>query len=255
MQTIPRGNFALPKGRQFSTESVDLCLPPTGLSAQIVIKGLLDAHNMRATSLELLSAWPNAANGEHLEQLEGMMAAAAVFEPELVMVGCLDAVIEDRQQAIANLRQTCREVAGASFQLGLEFLPWSALPDIPAVRSVVEEVGEDVLGYVLDTWHFIRAGSDYDALAQLPGEKLRFIQASDARPLPGPDLLAETLGDRVGPDDGVLDWPRMLETWRRMGIDCPIGTEMFSNRVKAMPLDDACRYLYDCLQQPFRQHN
>ena len=67
----------------------------------------------------------------------------------------------------------------------------------------------------------------------------------------GEELLAETLGHRVPPGEGVVDWPRLLSILEASGVDCPMGTEMFSNAVKAMPLPEASEYLYQTLQRPF----
>jgi sugar phosphate isomerase/epimerase len=135
----------------------------------------------------------------------------------------------------------------------LEFLPWSGIPDPQAARRIVDRVAEDNLGYVIDTWHFTRAGLDYDALATLPGEQVHFIQVSDAlAAVAGEDIMQQTMGFRVAPGEGVVDWPRMISLWEKMGVDCVIGTEMFSDKVKAMPLDTAAQYLYDTLQKPFQ---
>lgn len=217
------------------------------------VRALLDEHGMRATSLEFMTAWTHASDGEHLEELDVMLAAAEVFEPELVMVGCMTPEMPDYARAAANLREQCQQLGARGIKLGLEFLPWSALPNPQAVSQLVDTVAEDNLGFVIDTWHFTRAGMDYDALAQLPGDKVHFIQVSDALPLqPGEDIMQQTLGFRCAPGEGVVDWPRMLQLWRDMGIDCPIGTEMFSNKVKAMSLDAGAQYLYDTLQLPFR---
>ena len=215
------------------------------------VKALLDEHNLRATSLELLHAWPGARQGEHMAELEVMQAAAEVFQPELVMVACMDEILIDESVACDNLREQCRALAGEPWKLAFEFLPWTAVPDIAAARRIVESVAEDNLGYVLDTWHFARAGLDYAALAEIPGDRIHFIQASDAAAQAGENILVETLGHRLPPGEGVVDWPRLLSILEANAVDCPIGTEMFSDAVKAMPLDEASQYLYDTLQRPF----
>ena len=173
------------------------------------VKAVLDEHRMRATSLEFMHTWPAAKQGEHMAELEVMQAAAALFQPELVMVGCMHESIADEGLACDNLRELCRAVAGEPWKLAFEFLPWTAFPDIAAARRLVDAVGEDKLGYVLDTWHFARTGLDYDALAEIPGERIHFIQVSDAAAQAGEEILAETLGHRVPPGEGVVDWPRL----------------------------------------------
>jgi sugar phosphate isomerase/epimerase len=119
------------------------------------------------------------------------------------------------------------------------------------VRRFAESVDEDNLGFVIDTWHFARSGQDFDALAQIPGERIFFVQLGDAAAVPEEDVFAETLGARVPPGEGVVDWPRLMATLDTMGVNCPMGTEMFSNAVKAMPLDEACAFLYSTMKKAF----
>ncbi len=210
------------------------------------VRDVLDRHGVKATVLEFLTAWSRATPAGHLEELEVMLAAADVFAPEVVMVGCLEAEMADRAAAVARLGEMCRtaRARGYLFNFALEFLPWSAIPDLPAALSLVAEVAEPNLGLVLDTWHFARTGADYPSLAALPGEKLHFIQVSDLRADAGPDTIRETLAHRVAPGEGVLDWPRLLAILTDRGVTCPVGTEQFSDAVKAMPLQEACDYLY-----------
>ena len=61
------------------------------------------------------------------------------------------------------------------------------------------------------------------------------------------DIITETLGGRLAPGEGVVDWERLLSVLTASGADCPISTEQFSDLVKAMPLADACDYLYRSL--------
>ena len=78
---------------------------------------------------------------------------------------------------------------------------------------------------------FIRTASTIGALAALPGERIHFIQVSDATAQAGEDILAETLGHRVPPGEGVVDWPRLLSSLESSGVDI---TFPFGNPVTAI---------------------
>ncbi len=216
------------------------------------VKAVLDQHGIRASSLEFLTAWAQPEGDTHLQELEVMLAAVEVFDPDVVMTGCMDAAFQDEAAAVARLREQCREASSYRFKIALEFLPWTAIPDIPSARRIVEAVGQDNLGYVIDTWHFARAGADYDALAAIPGDKIHMVQTSDMRADADDDTIVETLGHRVAPGEGV-DWPRLTSILSDSGVDCPMGTEQFSNAIKAMPLQEASDYLYATTQQAFTQ--
>ncbi len=215
------------------------------------VKALLDKNGLRGSSLEFLTAWTQAEGDAHMDELGVMLGAAEVFQPDVVMIGCLDEVIQDRAAAVTRLREMCVAAADYDFNFALEFLPWTAIPDIPAARSIVEEVDSDNLGYVLDTWHFARAGCDYEALAALPGDKVHLVQTGDLRADADDDIFTETMGYRVAPGEGVLDWPRLRSIFSESNFQCPMGTEQFSNRIKAMPLQEASDYLYATTQAAF----
>lgn len=213
------------------------------------VQACLDQHGMTATSIELLHAWPRGEHADVRQEIEVMQAAIEVFEPELIMAGCMDPDIEDWQRAADWLQQECEALAPV--KIALEFLPWSALPDPVAVKQFVDAVAADNLGFVLDSWHFVRSGADYEALAEIPGDKVYFVQLSDVAAMAGEDIFAETLGERLVPGQGVIDWPRLMTTLEQMGVNCPISTEQFSNAIKAMPLEQAVTALYQGLQYPF----
>jgi sugar phosphate isomerase/epimerase len=213
------------------------------------VKAVLDEQGIRASSLEFLTAWARPDGDGYMEELHVMLAAAEIFAPDVVMTGCMETTLVDESAAVSRLREQCVAARDYKFNFALEFLPWTAIPDIPTAIRIVEAVNEDNLGYVFDTWHFARAGADYDALAGMPGEKIHLIQTSDLRAQPDDDLLTETMGYRVAPGEGVLDWPRIRSIWRESGVDCVIGTEQFSNAIKAMPLQEASDYLYKTTQQ------
>lgn len=211
------------------------------------VRDCLDAHGMRATSIELLLAWPRGDIAAVEQEIAVMAAAVEVFEPELVMAACMEPEMND--SAVKYLRQQCRALA--PMPVALEFLPWSAVASIPAATALVAAVSEDNLGLVIDSWHFVRTGSDYSSLAEVPGDRVFFLQLSDVAATAGEDVFAETLGGRLTPGEGVMDWPRFVGTLEQMGVNCPISTEQFSSAIKAMPLQAAADTLYRGLQQAF----
>lgn len=206
-------------------------------------------HGLKPTCLELLLAWPRPGKG-YLEELEVMQAAIEIFDPELILAACMDPEIESLEEATDHLRHQCRALAPR--RVALEFLPWSGIGTVAAARALVNSVAADNLGYLIDTWHFARAGMDYTTLAQLPGDKIFCIQLGDAAADADTDIFRETLGHRLPPGEGCVDWNRFLSLLSDKGVDCPMGTEMFSDAVKSMPLKQAAEHLYATQQQAFK---
>jgi sugar phosphate isomerase/epimerase len=204
----------------------------------------LTRHGMRISVLELLHGWAQADDAVTGEEIAVMQATAAVFQPEVFLAATLSPSLAPG--SLEHLKRECQALAPR--KVALEFLPFGAVPSLSAALSVIEQVGEDNLGLVFDSWHFARSDSDYELLAQVPGELIHFIQFNDA-PVDAPaDLVTETMTARVRPGEGMLDWPRLIALLEAKHLRCPIGSEQYADTVKAMPLDDACRYLFDSVQ-------
>jgi sugar phosphate isomerase/epimerase len=205
----------------------------------------LARYGTRASVLELLHAWSQADAALTEEELDVMQAAVSVFQPDVVLAATLAPTVAPG--GFEHLKRQCRALAPR--KVALEFLPFGALPDLASAIAALEAVDEDNLGLVLDTWHFARAGLDYALLEQVPGDRIHFIQVNDAAAQPAANLLEETMTARLRPGEGVVDWPRLLGILEKKDLHCPLGSEQYSNEVKRMDLDSACRYLFDSVQQ------
>jgi sugar phosphate isomerase/epimerase len=217
------------------------------------VAACLARHGMRIGVLELLHVWALADDARTTEELAVMQAAVEVFQPDVVLAATLAPAIEPG--GLEHLKRQCRALAPR--KVALEFLPFGGLPSLAAALAALERVDEENLGLVLDTWHFARAGLDYALLAQVPGDRIHFVQLNDAAVEPAADLLQETMTARLRPGEGIVDWPRMIGILDGKALTCPVGSEQYSDAVKRMDLDSACRYLFasvqDILADPARK--
>ena len=55
------------------------------------------------------------------------------------------------------------------------------------------------------------------------------------------------------PGEGAIDWPRLVSILEQKSTSCPVGSEQYSDAVKAMDLDQACRYLFRSVQDVLRE--
>ncbi len=208
------------------------------------VQSMLDEHGLRVSVLELLHAWAGGDAAAIDEELKVVQHFAAVFDPEVVLAASLVPALHD--DAAATLKAHCQALAPR--RVALEFLPFTAVSSLAAALALREQVNEPNLGLVIDSWHFARAGFEYELLAEVPGEWIYFVQSNDAAVEPWADPFAETMGGRLRPGEGAVDWPRFMDILASKRLACPIGSEQYSDTVKAMPLDDACRYLHDSVQ-------
>ncbi len=139
----------------------------------------------------------------------------------------------DVDDAAAAFAALCDRAAEHGLLVHLEGLPWSRIPDVRAAWEIVRRADRANGGIVVDAWHFFRAGTDFGALAGVPGDKVLGIQLDDGPAQPEDNLLRATLHDRLLPGDGQFDLLTLLSTLRAIDAVAPIGVEVFSDALHA----------------------
>jgi sugar phosphate isomerase/epimerase len=67
------------------------------------------------------------------------------------------------------------------------------------------------------------------------------VQIDDAPAAPEADLEEETMHRRLVPGEGELDLVGFVRTLRSIGSPAPIGVEVFSDALAALPVDEVAR--------------
>ena len=141
-------------------------------------------------------------------------------------------------EAFAGL---CDRAAGHGLLVHLEFLPWTQVADVDAALAIVERAGRANGGVMLDAWHHFRGGVPDARLAELPGARILGVQLDDAPGEPEADLVDETLHRRLLPGEGAIDLPAIVRALRAAGSPAPLGVEVFSDALAALPAEEAAR--------------
>lgn len=102
----------------------------------------------------------------------------------------------------------CELVGTYRLTADLEFMPWTAVPDLTAARRMVEQANSPAAAILVDTLHFDRSNGDLQELADLPGKFVNYVQICDG-PIPyGTDtseLIRIARTQRLCPGDGDID--------------------------------------------------
>ena len=93
---------------------------------------------------------------------------------------------------------------------------------------LVEQVNHDALGVCLDSFHILSRGSDLDAIATIPGEKIFFCQLADA-PLMNLDVLSWSRHYRLFPGEGSWDLADFVARLVHAGYQGPLSLEVFND--------------------------
>jgi sugar phosphate isomerase/epimerase len=88
---------------------------------------------------------------------------------------------------------------------------------------------------MFDTWHTFRGPTDEAQLEKIPGARIGSVQINDAPAQRGDNLIAETMSARLLPGEGAIPLVRWLGWLDEIGCTAPIGVEVFSSALDALP--------------------
>ncbi|WP_109512302.1 3-dehydroshikimate dehydratase QuiC [Pseudomonas ovata] len=128
------------------------------------------------------------------------------------------------------------ERAGArKLRIGYEALAWGRHVNTwQQVWALVREVDHPALGVLLDSFHTLSLKGDPSAIAQIPGDKIFFVQMADA-PILAMDVLEWSRHFRCFPGQGEFDLPGFLAPILRSGYTGPLSLEVFNDGFRAAP--------------------
>ncbi|UFN47678.1 sugar phosphate isomerase/epimerase [Roseomonas sp. OT10] len=132
----------------------------------------------------------------------------------------------DRARLVDTYAAFCREAAAFGLTGDLEFMPWTAVPDLAAAIDVVGRAGQPNGGVLIDALHFDRSGSRIADIPRVPREWLHYWQICDApaeRPTTMEGLLHTARAERMFPGEGGIDLVSLI---RAMPADLTISLEI-----------------------------
>lgn len=134
-----------------------------------------------------------------------------------------DETIEESVRVL-NLLADIAEPHGV--KIGFEFLGegGNSVTTLDLGSRIVDAVGRQSVGNVIDTYHFYAGDSSWEALENLDPAKLFIFHINDAEDLPK-DQLNDS--KRLYPGLGILPIERMKETLDKIGYDGPASVEIF----------------------------
>ena len=202
------------------------------------VKRLLDDHGLVLADLDPLLTWlpgeplppgvPAASEAEFYE------VAAAVGARSLNVAQGFGRRV-DLDAAAEALAGVADRAAEHGLLITLEYLPWSGIPDAATALAIVERSGRANATLMVDTWHSFRGPTDDAQLRAIPGARVGSVQINDAPAEPAADLVAETLSARLLPGEGDAPVVRWLGILDEIGSTSPIGVEVFSSALDALP--------------------
>jgi sugar phosphate isomerase/epimerase len=134
----------------------------------------------------------------------------------------------------------CDRAAAHGLDVAIEFWAHSAL-DARRAAAIVAAAGRRNGGLLVDTWHAHHEPQTREVLLGAPTGTVKSVQVADVgRDVPV-DYVTATMHARRLPAEGVTDlvgWVRLLDA---IGTPAPLGIEVLSDALHALPPDEAAR--------------
>ncbi len=213
------------------------------------LRRILDDHGMRVVELEFHFDWTlDGERGQAAASREAaLLAMADRFAPDHLNVGDLNRPEDCPPTEVVAERfgGLCDRAGEHGLRVALEFLPWTAIPDLATAWDIVRRAARPNGGVLIDAWHYYRGNPDAELLGSLPAEHVVAVQLDDADPEPVGPLFEDTMLRRRLPGEGALDLTGLVRTLDRIGVAGPYSVEIMSREEQARPAREAAARAYE----------
>lgn len=173
----------------------------------------------------------------NLERAERKFDLMQELGTDLVLV-CSNASADsvgDQQILVDDLRLLAEHAGARGLRIGYEALAWGRhVNTYQQVWDIVRQADHPSLGVLLDSFHTLSLKGDPRAIADIPGDKIFFVQMADA-PILQMDVLEWSRHFRCFPGQGELDLPGFLAPIIQSGYTGPLSLEIFNDGFRAAP--------------------
>lgn len=173
----------------------------------------------------------------NLERAERKFDLMQELGTDLVLV-CSNASADsvgDERILLDDLSLLAEHAGRRGLRIGYEALAWGKHVNTwQQVWNLVRQVDHPSLGVLLDSFHTLSLKDDPSAIAEIPGDKIFFVQMADA-PILAMDVLEWSRHFRCFPGQGEFDLAGFLAPIIQSGYTGPLSLEIFNDGFRAAP--------------------
>ncbi|RQO51097.1 3-dehydroshikimate dehydratase QuiC [Pseudomonas sp. KBW05] len=173
----------------------------------------------------------------NLERAERKFDLMQELGTDLVLV-CSNAsadCVGDERILLDDLSLLAEHAGRRGLRIGYEALAWGKHVNTwQQVWNLVRQVDHPALGVLLDSFHTLSLKGDPSGIAQIPGDKIFFVQMADA-PILAMDVLEWSRHFRCFPGQGEFDLAGFLAPIIQSGYTGPLSLEIFNDGFRAAP--------------------
>ena len=141
----------------------------------------------------------------------------------------------DAERAAAQLHELAERASRRNLRIGYEALAWGKWVNLyKQAWNIVQKADHPHLGLILDSFHTLSLRDDPAAIADIPGDKIFFLQMADA-PWMQLDVLHWARHHRNFPGQGQLPVVPFLQRVLEAGYSGPLSLEIFNDVFRGTP--------------------
>lgn len=179
----------------------------------------IDATGVTVADLEVVALRPET----EIAGFSAFFETGARLGAKHILVAAYDPELDRFADRFAAF---CEAAAPFGLSADLEFMPWTAVPDLATAWRIVDKVDKANAGVLVDALHFDRSGSSIGDLGKIPTDRLHYWQLCDGpaeRPATTEAMMLAARTERMFPGEGGID---LVTLARAMPADITISVEV-----------------------------
>jgi 4-hydroxyphenylpyruvate dioxygenase len=182
-------------------------------------------------------AMPEPQRTRNMDRAERKFDVMQALGTDLVLV-CSNvhpATLDDDGRAAADLAEMAERAGRRGLRVGYEALAWGRhVNRWRHAWRIVQAANHNALGLIVDSFHTLAVADDASGIAEVPADKLFFVQLADAPKLTM-DALSWSRHFRNFPGQGQLPVADFLRSALATGYRGPLSLEVFNDEFRAAP--------------------
>jgi 4-hydroxyphenylpyruvate dioxygenase len=182
-------------------------------------------------------AMPESQRQRNVDRAERKFDVMQALGTDLVLTcsNCLPNSVDDDARAAADLALMAELAAKRGLRVGYEALAWARHVNTWGhAWKIVQQAAHPALGIIVDSFHTLSLKDDPSGLADVPGDRIFYVQLADA-PLKTMDVLSWSRHFRNFPGQGDFYIEGFLRAVLASGYDGPLSLEIFNDDFRAAP--------------------
>jgi sugar phosphate isomerase/epimerase len=158
-----------------------------------------------------------------------------------------------------RLKQVASVLGGQGIKLGLEYVgpktSWTSarypfIHTMSEMKELIDAIGRDDVGLVLDSWHWYCAGESVDDLTSLRASDVIAVDLNDAPAGIPVDQQKDSVRELPCVTE-VIDLKGFLGALLAIGYDGPVRAEPFKAELRSLPPDEAVARTATAMRKAF----